>query len=114
MRFGILRNKQVALKSDLWNLSGLTPEDKRKLRREVLNTRGELLFARAVVLFEGETEEQAIPIFGEKYWDKDLYGVGSIVGFGAMEIMHHFLDFSMPSKSIGTYSLMVKGNQSPT
>jgi len=46
----------------------LTPEDQRKLKREVLNTRGELLFARTVVLFEGETEEQALPIFAEKYW----------------------------------------------
>ncbi|MCP4137751.1 MAG: AAA family ATPase [bacterium] len=43
------------------DLSGLTPEELRKIEREVMNTRGELLFAKALVLFEGETEEQALP-----------------------------------------------------
>ncbi|MDD3545672.1 MAG: AAA family ATPase, partial [Kiritimatiellae bacterium] len=38
------------------DVSGLGEEDIRRIRRDVLNTRGELLFARAVVLFEGETE----------------------------------------------------------
>lgn len=64
-------------------LENLNEEDKRKLRREVLNTRGELLFARVVVLFEGETEEQAFPIFAEKYWNKHPYEVGiSFIGVG--------------------------------
>jgi putative ATP-dependent endonuclease of OLD family len=58
-------------------------EEKRKLRREVFNTRGELLFARAVVLSEGETEEQALPIFAEKHWGKHPYEIGiSFVGVG--------------------------------
>jgi putative ATP-dependent endonuclease of the OLD family len=40
-----------------------------KIERMVLNTRGDLLYARAIVLFEGEqTEDQALPIFAEKYW----------------------------------------------
>lgn len=65
------------------DMSSLTDEDKRKLRREVLNTRGELLFARAVVLSEGETEEQALPIFAEKYFNKHPYEMGiSFVGVG--------------------------------
>jgi putative ATP-dependent endonuclease of OLD family len=50
------------------NLAALTPEDIRKIRREVMNTRGELLFAQAIVLFEGETEEQALPIFALAHW----------------------------------------------
>ena len=33
-----------------------------------MNTRGELLFAQAIVLFEGETEEQALPIFALAHW----------------------------------------------
>lgn len=40
----------------------------RKIHHTIMNTRGELLFARAVVLFEGETEEQALPVFAEKHW----------------------------------------------
>jgi len=66
---------------ELSNLA--TDDDQRKLKRQVLNTRGELLFARAVVLFEGETEEQALPIFAEKYWGKHPYEMGiSFIGVG--------------------------------
>ncbi|HLC16010.1 MAG TPA: AAA family ATPase, partial [Thermodesulfovibrionia bacterium] len=72
------------------DMSSLIEEDKRKLRREVLNTRGELLFARAVVLFEGETEEQALPIFAEKHWGKHPYEMGiSFVGVGG----HNYTPF---------------------
>ena len=41
----------------------LTTEEMRKINREVMNTRGDLLFSRFLVLFEGETEEQALPAF---------------------------------------------------
>src|SRR5262249_51544124 len=48
----------------------LTQEDLRKIDRQVMNTRGDMLFARALVFFEGETEEQALPDFAEKRWSK--------------------------------------------
>jgi len=61
----------------------LTAEDQRKIRREVLHTRGELLFARAVVLFEGETEEQALPIFARAYWGREPFELGvCMIGVG--------------------------------
>jgi len=47
----------------------LSQEDLRKIDRMVMNTRGEILYARALVFFEGETEEQALPVFAEKYWN---------------------------------------------
>jgi len=61
-------------------LQDFTPEDIHKINQKVMNTRGELLYARAVVLFEGETEEQAIPIFAEQYWKQppDALGVSLI------------------------------------
>ncbi len=46
----------------------LNREEVRKIRREVMNTRGELLFSKAVILFEGETEEQALPILAKEYF----------------------------------------------
>jgi putative ATP-dependent endonuclease of OLD family len=62
---------------------GLTAEELRKIDRQVMNTRGDLLFARAVVLFEGETEEQAVPDFAEQYWKKHPNDLGfSFVGVG--------------------------------
>jgi putative ATP-dependent endonuclease of OLD family len=59
----------------------LTVEDLRKIDRQVMNTRGDLLFARALVFFEGETEEQALPDFAEKYWKKHPNDLGySFIG----------------------------------
>jgi putative ATP-dependent endonuclease of OLD family len=61
----------------------LTEEDLRKIDRQVMNTRGDLLFARALVLFEGETEEQALPDFAEKFWGKHPNDLGySFIGVG--------------------------------
>ena len=61
----------------------LSPEETRKIRREVMRTRGELLFARAVVLFEGETEEQALPMLARHHWDQHPFERGvSFVGVG--------------------------------
>lgn len=79
------------------DISELTSDEKRKLRREILHTRGELLFADSVVLFEGETEEQALPIFAERYWEKDPFELGiSFVGVGGqnykpfLKLLHSF------------------------
>jgi putative ATP-dependent endonuclease of OLD family len=48
-----------------------------------MNTRGDILFARALVFFEGDTEEQAIPDFAEKFWKKQPNELGySFVGVG--------------------------------
>lgn len=65
------------------DLSGISMEERRKIRREVMRTRGELLFARAVVLFEGETEEQALPLFARHHWNKYQFERGvAFVGVG--------------------------------
>ncbi|MCX8491680.1 MAG: AAA family ATPase [Cyclobacteriaceae bacterium] len=58
-------------------------EDIRKIQREVMRSRGELLFASAVVLFEGETEEQALPMFAERHWKQNPFERGvCFVGVG--------------------------------
>lgn len=46
----------------------LTPEEQRKIRQAVLTSNGELLFAKGIVLGEGETEVQALPIFCQQHW----------------------------------------------
>ena len=70
-------------KVTLIDLNGLEDEDIRKINREVMNTRGELLFSRALVLFEGETEEQALPIFARAFWKTHPYELGiCFVGIG--------------------------------
>ncbi|TAE56376.1 MAG: DUF2813 domain-containing protein [Nostocales cyanobacterium] len=61
--------RKVGADTVVTQLKSLELEDKRKINQMVMSTRGELLYARAVVLFEGITEEQALPVFAEKYWD---------------------------------------------
>ena len=48
----------------------LEPEELRQIERYVLSSRGEILFSEAVILAEGETEEQALPIFIKEYFGK--------------------------------------------
>ena len=48
-----------------------------------MNTRGELLFTRCLILFEGETEEQAVPLFAELLWERHPHELGiTFVGVG--------------------------------
>lgn len=51
-------------------------DDLRKLRREVIQSRGELLFSKAIVLFEGETEEQILPDLFEMYIGRTAFELG--------------------------------------
>jgi len=74
------------------DLSALESEDVRRIRRDVMNTRGELLFARAIVLFEGETEEQALPIFAKEYFGQPTFALGVVmVGVGSCNNYKAFL-----------------------
>lgn len=61
----------------------IEPDDLRKINRAVMNTRGEILYANAVILAEGETEEQALTIFAREYFGKESFELGvNIVGVG--------------------------------
>jgi putative ATP-dependent endonuclease of the OLD family len=61
----------------------LNSEEARKIRREVMNTRGELLFAKAIILFEGETEEQALPILAKEKFGCYPFEMGlNFIGVG--------------------------------
>lgn len=56
--------------------NNFNPEDLNKLQRDVMRYRGELLFSKALILFEGVTEEQLAPVFFEKYFGFSCYSVG--------------------------------------
>lgn len=59
------------------------PEEINRIQREVINTRGELLFSSAIILCEGVCEEQALPVFFAEYFGVEpiFYGV-NIIGIG--------------------------------
>jgi putative ATP-dependent endonuclease of OLD family len=64
-------------------VQGLGPEEKGVLHREVMRTRGEFLFAKAAIIFEGVTEEQIFPSIFEKYFGQPAFAMGvAFVGVG--------------------------------
>jgi len=61
----------------------LGTEDRRRLQREVIHSRGEILFSKALVLCEGETEEQALPTLFQKYFGNEGFVLGiNFIGVG--------------------------------
>lgn len=66
-----------------FNASDYTKEEKNRIKREVISSHGELLFAKAIVLCEGITEEQALPIyFQEQYGIEPTFCGINIIGIG--------------------------------
>ena len=54
-----------------------------KIEREVINTHGELIFSSAIVLCEGITEEQALPIYFKEFFGVEPVFLGiNIIGIG--------------------------------
>jgi putative ATP-dependent endonuclease of OLD family len=65
------------------DLSAFQDDDRRKLEREVIASKGDLLFARALILFEGETEEQSLPILCQARFGMSAHELGfNFVGVG--------------------------------
>jgi putative ATP-dependent endonuclease of OLD family len=61
--------------------TNLSSEEIRKINRQVINTRGELYFSKVIILCEGETEEQALPLLLKKHFNKSTIELGiDIVG----------------------------------
>jgi putative ATP-dependent endonuclease of OLD family len=68
--------------------------------REVLNTRADLLFASAVILCEGITEELALPVYFSEYFKCSPFSIGvSIINTGGQKYKHYLSlikDFNIP------------------
>jgi putative ATP-dependent endonuclease of OLD family len=68
--------------------------------REVINTRADLLFASAVILCEGITEELALPVYFTKYFGCAPYSLGvSIINTGGQKYKTYLSlikDFNIP------------------
>ena len=75
--------------------------DDMKIFRGVINTRAELLFASAVILCEGITEELALPVYFQEHFGCSPFGLGvSIINIGGKDNYSPFLslmkDFAIP------------------
>jgi putative ATP-dependent endonuclease of OLD family len=73
------QKKAAETEVNMLNMSQLNGDEKRKIRREVLASKGDLLFAKAIILFEGETEAQVIPIFFREYWGAEAFNLGVVL-----------------------------------
>ena len=73
----------------------LDDEAQRKIKRQVINTRGEIFFSKLMVLFEGETEEQALPIFTKHHFGQSAVEMGiDFIGVGGYGNYLPFLRFA--------------------
>lgn len=64
----------------------VSQDEKKKLAREILAHRGEILFSRALILFEGITEEQIIPAMFEAFTHgRSMFSLGiSCINVGSV------------------------------
>ncbi len=81
-------------------IDGLDSEDINILQREILRFRGELLFSRALILFEGVTEEQIIPAMFKAYYGESSFALGitciSVGGKNYPPFIKMALSFGIP------------------
>lgn len=92
-------------------VSGLSPEEINMLRREVMRFRGEMLFAKALILVEGPTEEQLVPAMFELYHGCSAFekGVNCICVNGK-----NYKPFLMFASSFGIPVCIVSDNDGTT
>ena len=81
-------------------IDGLDSEDLNILQREIMRFRGELLFSKAIILFEGVTEEQIIPAMFQTYFCKSSFSLGinciSVAGKCYPPFIKMALSFGIP------------------
>ena len=66
-------------------------ENIRKINRQVINTRGEIFFSKLLVFCEGETEEQALPVFAQNHFGKSPVEMG--IDFVGVDGYGNYLTF---------------------
>lgn len=81
------------------DLSSLSAKDRLLLERKVVATKGDLLFCRAMVLYEGEeSEDQALPRWAQYCWGATVHELG--LSFVSVEGCNYF-PFVWLAKSFG-------------
>jgi putative ATP-dependent endonuclease of the OLD family len=71
---------------------GLGADEQHRIERTLLRTRGDVLFSSVVILAEGETEEQALPVFYRERYKKYPHAQGvSIIGVGGSKNYDPFI-----------------------
>lgn len=92
-------------------VDNIDDEENRKIKRQVINTRGELLFSKVVILCEGETEEQSLPLLIEKQLNLDMVSIGiNIIGINGGGNYFPFIYFC---ESLGIKWFILSDGENP-
>jgi putative ATP-dependent endonuclease of OLD family len=92
-------------------IDNIDDEDNRKIKRQVINTRGELFFSKVVILCEGETEEQSLPLLIEKQLNLDMVSIGiNIIGINGGGNYFPFIYFC---ESLGIKWFILSDGENP-
>lgn len=89
----------------------ISSEDRKILAREIISKKGEILFARALILAEGITEEQVIPAICDLHKNKPLFALGiSCVGVSGK----NYAPFVKLACSLGIPTYIISDNDGST
>lgn len=75
-QFRLFRKDGAASKAVCLDTSTIDAKDIRKIEQKLMLTRGDILFSSGILLFEGETEECALPVLAQKYWGSSIHELG--------------------------------------
>lgn len=88
-------------------IEGLADEELKALHRQVLRDKGELLFAKALILFEGQTEDQVVPVMFERWFEATAFSKG--VNLAAVN-GRNYTPFLKLALSLGIPTVIVSDN----
>lgn len=81
------------------NCETLSKSEMRKIQQSIFKSKGDILFADALILCEGETEEQALPIFFKEYFKNEYFEYGiNIISVGGKGNYKPFLQVAKDFK----------------
>lgn len=105
----ITKNKEVIKIGRIFK-NDFETEELRQIQRQVVNTRGEMYFSKLAILFEGETEEQVLPLLVKKYFNVDYISLGiNFIGVGGYT---KYLPFIRFCESFNVEYLIFSDNES--
>ena len=91
----VLYKKNNNVYAGFFNNTGLHSDEIRQVERQVICSHGELLFSKAIVLFEGETESIALPLYAEKEFNAPAFKFGvDFVGVGGFGFYAPYVRFA--------------------
>lgn len=93
------------------NLTNLDEDEIWKINRQVVSSRGELFFSKLIILCEGETEEQALPLLIEKALGIDYCSIGvDVVGINGGG---NYFPFILFCESLGIKWFILSDGEQP-